>query len=114
MEAKHAIRKVWLPLAKPPTRLNNAYVQLLDQLTSSSHKISRGVTQANEITGYMTTSGPPWRSWLVVSGWIMMTVIRKDPEKPIDLQSIAGGKEVTLMSRLETLMEASAAPVGGL
>lgn len=85
VEAKHAIRKVWLHLAKPPTRLNNAYVLLLDQLTSSIHEISRGVTQANEIAGYMTTSRPPWRNWLVVSGWIMMMVIWKDPEMPIDL-----------------------------
>lgn len=44
----------------------------------------------------------------------MMTVIRKDPEKPIALSSIPGGKKATLMWLLENLTPASTAPVGRL
>lgn len=50
----------------------------------TSHEISRSLTPANESTGYASMSGLTRRSWAVVSGWIMMMVIRKDPEKPID------------------------------
>lgn len=79
---------------------------------SNSHETSCSVTQANESAGYVARSGPSWRSWAVVSGWIMMMVIRKDPEKPIDLSSMWGGKNVLLMWRFENLAFAPTAPMG--
>lgn len=100
------------PQPKPPTHLNNAYVQLSDQLMSTSHEIRRSVTQANESAAYAATSGLSWRSWAEVSGWIMMMVIRRDPEKPIDLSSIPVGKNVTLMWRFVAPAHAHAAPAG--
>lgn len=63
---------------------------------STSHEISCSVTQANESTAYAATSGLSWRSWAEVSGWIMMMVIRRDPEKPIDLSSIPCHANVAL------------------
>lgn len=60
----------------------------------------------------MATSGPLWRSVAVVSGWIMMMVIRKDSEKFTDFSSIQGGKNVTLMWHFENLVNAPIAPVG--
>lgn len=79
---------------------------------STSHEISRSVTQANESTAYAATSGLSWRSWAEVSGWIMMMVIRRDPENPIDLSSIPVGKNVTLMWHFVAPAHAHTAQVG--